>query len=207
MATANGDDGAAEAKVAEEEEAARVVIDLAGEAVEEEAGDQKAPVPKSQKAGKGPGKGPPLPKPQARRVVQISPETPETSATRSPSRFHIQRPQNCQRGGVLVMSSEPADRDLAILVRHLTDSGRHQKDVRIDMALLNLGRLRALRYERNLFNAATRPVDGQRFLEMCSSCGVVAGERPVKLEGLDDLINALEGEIEDPRRCTISPST
>ena len=28
----------------------------------------------------GPGKGPPLPKPQARRVVQISPETPETSA-------------------------------------------------------------------------------------------------------------------------------
>lgn len=95
------------------------------------------------------------------------------------------------------MSSEPADRDLAILVRHLTDSGRHQKDVRIDMALLNLGRLRALRYERNLFNAATRPVDGQRFLEMCSSCGVVAGERPVKLEGLDELINALEGEIEE----------
>ena len=35
------------------------------------------------------------------------------------------------------------------------------QDVRIDMALLNLGRLRALRYERNLFNAATRPVDGQ----------------------------------------------
>ena len=29
------------------------------------------------------------------------------------------------------------------------------------MALLNLGRLRALRYERNRFNAATRPVDGQ----------------------------------------------
>ena len=28
---------------------------------------------------------------------------------------------------VLVMSSDPADRDLAILVRHLTDSGRHQK--------------------------------------------------------------------------------
>eukprot|EP00435_Cladocopium_sp_Y103_P003361 s3235_g1.t1 len=161
MATANGDDGAspAEAKVTEEE-AARVVIDLA-EAVEAEAaGDQEAPAPKSAPAGKGPGKGPPLPKPQARRVVQISP-TPETSATRSPSRFHFQRPQNCQRGGVLVMSSDPADRDLAILVRHLTDSGRHQKDVRIDMALLNLGRLRALRYERNLFNAATRPVDGQ----------------------------------------------
>ena len=37
----------------------------------------------------------------------------------------------------------------------------------------------------------------RRFLEICSSCGVVAGERPVKLEGLDDLINALEGEIED----------
>ena len=36
----------------------------------------------------------------------------------------------------------------------------------------------------------------RRFLEMCSSCGVLAGERPVKLEGLDDLINALEGEID-----------
>jgi len=35
------------------------------------------------------------------------------------------------------------------------------QDIRIDMALLNLGRLRALRYERNRFNAATRPVDGQ----------------------------------------------
>lgn len=34
-------------------------------------------------------------------------------------------------------------------------------------------------------------------MEMCSSCGVQAGERPVKLEGLDDLITALEGEIQD----------
>ena len=109
------------------------------------------------------------------------------------------------------MSSDPADRELALLVRHLTDSGRHQKarlklktwlftsllmrrclifidsawiwafsdgfsmafspfplasepvveDIRVEHALLNLGRLRALRYERNQFNAAARPVDGQ----------------------------------------------
>lgn len=35
------------------------------------------------------------------------------------------------------------------------------EDIRIEHALLNLGRLRALRYERNQFNAAARPVDGQ----------------------------------------------
>lgn len=36
---------------------------------------------------------------------------------------------------VIVMSNDPADRDLAILVRHLTDSGRHQKAQRVSHRL------------------------------------------------------------------------
>lgn len=67
-----------------------------------------------------PGPGPPLPKPQARKASDVP-------ASRSLRHFHFQRPPNLDRGGVVVMSNDPADRELALLVRHLTDSGRHQK--------------------------------------------------------------------------------
>eukprot|EP00913_Durusdinium_trenchii_P003813 g3530.t1 len=173
--------------------AASAVIDLVAEAKDSEEAAESPHAEESQRKGKG--KGPPLPKPQARPVTPHAADAP--APVRTLRLFHFQRPPNLDRGGVIVMSNDPADRDLAILVRHLTDSGRHQKDIRIEHALLNLGRLRALRYERNQFNGAARSVDGQRFLEICSSCGVQAGERPARLEGLDDLITALEGEIED----------
>jgi len=83
------------------------------------------------------------------------------------------------------------------LARRLTDTGGRQDHIEVEYARLCLGRLRALRYECEQFNDAQRPVDGQRFLEMCSSCGVKVGSRPVHIPGLDELIAALEAESED----------
>ena len=74
---------------------------------------------------------------------------------------------------------------LAPLARHLLDVGPTRGDsVPVDFALLGLGRLRALQFELHRFNSARRPVDGKRFLEICSSCGVKVGERPVQVEDL-----------------------
>eukprot|EP00931_Biecheleriopsis_adriatica_P031440 TRINITY_DN18438_c1_g3_i1.p1 TRINITY_DN18438_c1_g3~~TRINITY_DN18438_c1_g3_i1.p1 ORF type:complete len:627 (+),score=132.34 TRINITY_DN18438_c1_g3_i1:27-1883(+) len=100
-----------------------------------------------------------------------------------------------QGGSIKFLSCDADGLSLATLVRHLTDNPRHFKDIKIDYAILCLGRLRALRYECDRYNAATRPSDAQRFLEVLSSCGLKAGERPVQIHGLDELISVLEEEI------------
>lgn len=110
--------------------------------------------------------------------------------------FQLERPPNSEKGGVIKFTTSSGSQ-LPLLVRQLTDSGRGEKGVRVDQAVRYLGRLRALRFECDNYNAATRAADAQRFLEFCSSCGVQAGERPVHLPGLDELIQTVEGEIED----------
>ncbi|CAE7497540.1 ATAD3B [Symbiodinium sp. CCMP2592] len=145
--------------------------------------------------GKGKSKGPPLPTFTKKPEVAKQPEPKAISVDLAPP-FQLERPPNSEKGGVIKFTTSSGSQ-LPFLVRQLTDSGRGEKGVRVDQAVRYLGRLRALRFECDNYNAATRPADAQRFLEFCSSCGVQAGERPVDLPGLDELIQTVEGEIED----------
>eukprot|EP00439_Symbiodinium_sp_Y106_P057526 s1271_g8.t1 len=145
--------------------------------------------------GKGKSKGPPLPTFTKKPGVAKQQEPKAISVDLAPP-FQLERPPNSEKGGVIKFTTSSGSQ-LPFLVRQLTDSGRGEKGVRVDQAVRYLGRLRALRFECDNYNAATRPADAQRFLEFCSSCGVQAGERPVDLPGLDELIQTVEGEIED----------
>lgn len=80
---------------------------------------------------------------------------------------------------------------LHLVVGAMTDFWR-EKSIPMKNMLMALGRYRALQSECAAFNAAQGESEGQRFLQMISGLGVKLHGRPIHMQSLDALVEALE---------------
>lgn len=93
-------------------------------------------------------------------------------------------------------SSSPSIIPLAPCVRGLTDF-RRAVPIPVQAVINALGRLRGLLAECQKFNTASKPEEGQRFLEITAALGVKATERPVQIDSLETLIQMVEARAPD----------